>query len=80
MLSISFVLTILAMADIALEVGCCLLHSGGCGEERPAVALLPALRMPQSSAKGAVQSLHSGVQGVRAVTPNNGSPQPFLFR
>lgn len=30
-------------------------QSDSCGEERPAVVLLPALRMPQSSAEGAAQ-------------------------
>lgn len=48
-------------------LGRCVEQSDGCGEKRPAVALLPALRMPQSGAEGAPQGLHSGVQGVGGV-------------
>lgn len=43
--------------DIALEEdcdgGCFIIQSDGCGEGRPAVALLPPLSLPQSSADGA---------------------------
>lgn len=42
-------------------VGCCVEQSDGCGKERSAVALLPALRIPQSGAEGAAQGLQSAV-------------------
>lgn len=43
----------------ALEVDC-IIQSYSWREKPPAVALLPALRMPQSSAAGAAWGLHSG--------------------
>lgn len=50
------------------------------GEERPAVALLPALRMPHSSADGAAQGLHGVVQRLEGATPDGYQPgqQPYV--
>lgn len=55
-------------------LGRCVEHSHGCGEERHTVAVLPALRKPQSGAEGAAQVLHSVVQGVGGVAPDGCQP------
>lgn len=44
-------------------------QSDGCGEERPAVPLLPALRLCKSRAEGAASGLHRVVRGWRELLP-----------
>ena len=59
---------------IHVWLGWCVKQSDGCGEERPALALLPALSRPQSRAGGAAEGLYSVVQAVGGVAPDGCQP------